>query len=114
MYQYNATVINVVDGDTIDVSVDLGFDTSLTMRLRLLGINTPETRTKNLEEKARGLAAKERVKQLIENKKVVIHTEKDSTEKYGRYLATVFIDDIDVNQLLIKEGHAVVYDGGKR
>lgn len=114
MFEYFAKVIEVIDGDTIDVSIDLGFNVLHTIRLRLNGINTPETRTKNKEEKVRGLAAKARLKELIEGKIVKVKTEKDEQEKFGRYLAVVYVDEINVNQQLITEGHAVEYFGGKR
>lgn len=114
MFEYRATVTQVIDGDTIDVSIDLGFDISHTLRVRLYGINTPETRTKNKEEKAKGLAAKERLKDLIEGKSIVLKTQKDDTEKFGRYLAEVFVDSVSINKQLVQEGHAAPYFGGKR
>jgi len=88
-YQYKAEVRRVVDGDTFDILIDLGFDTYRHGRVRLYGINTPESRTKNLEEKKMGLAAKEFTDQWIKkaNSKVKIETILDKNEKYGRILA---------------------------
>jgi micrococcal nuclease len=114
MFEYSAKVIEVIDGDTIDVSIDLGFDIHHTLRVRLHGINTPETRTRDKQEKAKGLAAKERLKELVADKFVTLKTRRDETEKYGRYLAEVYVDKTCVNQQLIREGHATEYFGGKR
>jgi micrococcal nuclease len=89
MYEYNIKkVTKVVDGDTIDVDIDLGFNISFAQRVRLAGIDTPESRTKDLREKALGLEVKNKVKSAIESAKtVIIKTElPDSTEKYGRIL----------------------------
>ena len=122
MYIYKIKLDRVVDGDTIDAHIDLGFDVSVKKRIRFMGINTPESRTRDLEEKARGLAAKDRVKQLLEGADV-IQLESHGVGKYGRCLGELSIDVVDgkqgltlqsVNQLLIKEGHAVEYHGGKR
>ena len=122
MYTYNIELLRVVDGDTIDAKIDLGFDVSVKKRVRFLGINTPESRTRDLEEKAKGLAAKERVKQLLEGTDI-IQLVSHGVGKYGRCLGELSIDKVDgkenltlvsVNQLLIKEGHAVEYHGGKR
>ena len=122
MYEYKIKLDRVVDGDTVDAYIDLGFDVSVKKRIRFMGINTPESRTRDLEEKARGLAAKDRVKQLLEgcdNIKLTSH----GVGKYGRCLGELHVDMLDgkqcltlanVNELLIKEGHAVEYDGGKR
>ena len=109
MYQYKARVNEIVDGDTIGASVQLGFDVSLQLRFRLNGINTPESRTKDLEEKARGMKAKARLMDLVLGEEVVIISDKQ--EKFGRYLATIMLGDINVNETLIAEGHAVPYDG---
>ena len=114
MFEYSARVDEVIDGDTIDVSIDLGFNVLHTLRIRLYGINTPETRTRDKEEKAKGLKAKARLKELIEGKIVKIKTRKDETEKYGRYLGIIFLNDDDINQKLIAEGHATEYFGGKK
>jgi len=114
MFEYSAKVLEVIDGDTIDVSIDLGFNVLHTIRVRLYGINTPETRTKNKEEKQKGLKAKERLKELIEGKIVTIKTQKDDTEKFGRYLGIIFLNNNNINETLISEGHAIEYFGGKR
>ena len=122
MYTYKIKLDRVVDGDTIDAYIDLGFDVSVKKRIRFMGINTPESRTRDLEEKARGLAAKDRVKQLLEGADV-IQLQSHGVGKYGRCLGELSIDIVDgkqgltmqsVNELLIKEGHAVEYHGGKR
>lgn len=119
MYEYRVKkVTKVLDGDTIDVDLDLGFNISFSGRVRLSGIDTPESRTKDLAEKKLGLEAKEYMKSLLDNSKiVVIKTEKpDSSEKYGRILGQVFIDglNISVNQMLIDNGYAWEYDGASK
>ena len=114
MFTYSAKILEVIDGDTVDVEIDLGFDIRHLVRVRLFGINTPESRTRNKDEKQKGVAAKNRLKELVEGKTVRIETKKDSTEKYGRYLGVVFIDETNINSQLIKEGHAVEYFGGKK
>jgi micrococcal nuclease len=116
MYEYRVkSVIAVVDGDTIDVDIDLGFDISLTKRVRLAGIDTPESRTKNKEEKVLGLEVKELLKKkLKEAKSIVIKTElPDSTEKYGRILGWIYLDgaELSVNEALIASGYAWGYMG---
>jgi len=116
MYEYRVRkVTKILDGDTIDVDLDLGFNISYSQRVRLSGVDTPESRTKDLNEKKFGVEAKEYVKSLIDNAKlVVIKTEKpDSSEKYGRILGQVFLDgsSISVNQMLIDNGYAWAYDG---
>jgi micrococcal nuclease len=119
MYEYRVKkVTKVLDGDTIDVDIDLGFSISYSGRVRLSGIDTPESRTRDLVEKKLGLEAKEYMKSLLNNAKlVVIKTEKpDSSEKYGRILGQVFIDglNISVNQMLIDNGYAWEYDGASK
>ena len=116
MYEYRVKkVLKVVDGDTIDVDLDLGFDISFTQRVRLAGIDTPESRTTDKYEKTLGLEVKDKLKKAVEAAKViVIRTEKpDSTEKYGRILGWVFLDDnpVSINQTLIDEGFAWPYMG---
>ena len=115
MYTYRATVTRVVDGDTMDVAVDLGFDIVYNDRVRLYGINTPESRTRDLDEKKLGLAAKDRVKELCpEGSEVTLKTTKDGKGKFGRILGEIYVGDVNINQLLVEEGHAVDYFGGKK
>ena len=119
MYEYRVKKVNkIVDGDTIDVDIDLGFDISFSSRVRLAGIDTPESRTTDAKEKALGLEVKEKIKkELAAAKDVVIKTEKpDSSEKYGRILGWVFLDgaDLSLNQKLINEGYAWTYGGGTK
>lgn len=110
MFKYSTKVINVVDGDTIDVDIDLGFDIHHTTRIRLVGINTPEIRNKNVEEKNKGLVAKARVEELVLGKTILLETLKDRTEKYGRYLGIVYLENgTSLNALLVKEGLAKIY-----
>ena len=123
MYNYNATCIRVVDGDTIDAEIDLGFDIKVTKRIRLGGINAPESRTRNKVEKKLGLAAKERLKEMLEGAANCFELESQEIGKFGRVIGRLLIDRIAgkdvitkvcVNDCLVKEGHAVEYDGGKR
>jgi len=116
MYEYRIKKITkIVDGDTIDVDIDLGFNISYSQRVRLAGIDTPESRTTDKREKTLGLEVKDRLKKLTENAQViVIRTEKpDSTEKYGRVLGWLFIDGqtTSVNEGLIADGFAWGYTG---
>ena len=122
MYEYKIELDRVIDGDTVDANIDLGFDISVKKRIRFLGINTPESRTRDLEEKARGLAAKDRVKQLLEGCDNIT-LKSHGVGKYGRCLGEIMLDIVDgqdkltlvsLNELLINEGHAVEYHGGKR
>ena len=112
------SVLKVVDGDTIDASIDLGFDISLSKRIRLAGIDAPESRTTNLKEKALGLESKEWLKKTLEGAKdIIIKTEKpDSTEKYGRIIGHLFINgqETSLNNQMIDEGYALAYEGGKK
>jgi micrococcal nuclease len=119
MYEYRVKKVHkVVDGDTIDVDIDLGFSVSFFSRVRLAGIDTPESRTTDAKEKVLGLEVKEKLKkELAAAKDVVIKTEKpDSSEKYGRILGWVFLDgsDVSLNQKLINEGYAWTYGGGTK
>ena len=122
MYNYKIKLDRVIDGDTVDAYIDLGFDIHVKKRIRFMGINTPESRTRDLEEKARGLAAKDRLKVILEGAKT-IQLCSHGVGKYGRCLGELHIDFLDgkecltlvnVNELLIKEGRAVEYDGGKK
>jgi micrococcal nuclease len=116
MFEYYVKkVTKIVDGDTIDVEIDLGFDISFSSRVRLAGIDTPESRTTDKMEKALGLEAKAYLKREIEAAKtVVIKTEKmDSSEKYGRILGWLFLDGskVSVNEQMIADGYAWGYLG---
>jgi len=112
---YQATLVKVVDGDTIDVTLDLGFNVLLhNQRVRLAGIDTPESRTRNKEEKVLGLAAKARLREIIE-KDPKFKVQSLGKGKYGRILGIPYtIDGQDICQMLIEEGHAREYDGGKK
>jgi len=116
MYEYYVRKVeNVVDGDTIDVLIDLGFDILFASRVRLAGIDTPESRTKDLKEKALGIESKEYLKKALKDaKSVVIKTEKmNSTEKFGRVLGWVYIngDTVSLNDMMINDGYAWGYLG---
>ena len=110
-YRYRAKVVKVIDGDTLDVDVDLGMRVVIRQRLRLFGINTPETYgvKRDTEEYKKGKVSKEYLVKIAEGKEVIIETHKDSTEKYGRYLAVMYIDDVNVGELLVSEGLAERY-----
>jgi micrococcal nuclease len=119
MFEYFCKVNRVVDGDTIDVTVDLGFDIHHSARVRMMGIDTPESRTRNKEEKKLGLASKARLKEMLSGKKIKIETSKEGKGKFGRILADVIAVDkegneINCNQQLIEEGHARPYFGGSK
>lgn len=119
LYHYKAEVISVYDGDTVTLMIDQGMKHFARVKVRLVGINTPEIRTTDLEEKERGYAAKNFLKDLIEGKTVIVHTVKKG--KFGRWLGVLWLYEEDMtelgqslNDLMIQEGHAVAYDGGKR
>lgn len=114
MYIYNAKCLRVVDGDTIDAQIDLGFDTHKVIRIRLVGLNAPESRTRDLEEKAKGLAAKQFVIDILKKHHNTFILHSQGVGKYGRCLGEIFLGDVKLNDLLITEGHATAYDGGKR
>ena len=116
-HNYSAKLVRVVDGDTCDAMIDLGFNTWVKKRIRFKGIDTWESRTRDLEEKKKGLAAKAYVKDLLENSddgkfSIISH----GVGKYGRVLGEIFVKghETSVNQLLIENGHAYEYDGGKK
>jgi micrococcal nuclease len=113
MYEYACEVERVVDGDTVDVVLDLGFDILYKSRVRLYGIDTPESRTRNKDEKARGKMATAYLKEAINNgDKVVIQTKlKDSRGKFGRVLGDVVIDGLNINQTMVENNYAVKYYG---
>ncbi|MBT0607544.1 thermonuclease family protein [Aequorivita echinoideorum] len=106
MYQYKAKVIDVYDGDTITAMVDLGFFHFQQMKFRLYGIDTPEIRG---EEREQGLIVRDILREMILDKEVIINSYKDKQEKYGRYLANIVIDGLDVNLWLVENGHAREY-----
>ena len=119
MYEYRVKqVLKVVDGDTIDVVIDLGFDISFTSRVRLAGIDTPESRTTDAREKILGVEVKEYLKKALEGATdIVIRTEKvDSSEKYGRILGWLFVNKQtgSLNMELVNKGYAWSYDGGTK
>ena len=121
-YVYKAKLVRVVDGDTIDALIDVGFDIWFKKRIRFMGVDTWESRTRNLEEKKLGLAAKARTKELLEkvsSKSGYFRIKSHGVGKYGRVLAEIFIMDDkgkqwNVNKTLITEGHAYVYEGGTK
>ena len=121
-YIYRGKLERVVDGDTIDALIDVGFDIWVKKRIRYKGIDTWESRTRNLEEKALGLKAKERNKELLEkvsSKSGYFRLKSYGVGKYGRVLGELFIQDengkqYNINETLISEGHAYVYEGGKK
>ena len=113
MFNYNCSLIRVIDGDTIDVNIDLGFNIWHKGRIRMAGIDTPESRTRNKEEKVLGLAAKARLKELLKTKKLTIQCTKEKG-KFGRILADVLANDVNINKQLMDEGHARPYQGGKK
>ena len=121
-YIYRGKLERVVDGDTIDALIDVGFDIWVKKRIRYSGIDTWESRTRDLKEKKKGLAAKARNKQLLVEvscKSGYFRLKSYGVGKYGRVLGEIFIQDKDGNQYninatLINEGHAYVYDGGKK
>ena len=119
MYEYRVKqVLKVVDGDTIDVIIDLGFDVSFTSRVRLAGIDTPESRTTDAREKILGLEVKDYLKKALDGATdIVIRTEKaDSSEKYGRILGWLFVNrqTDSLNTELVNKGYAWSYDGGTK
>ena len=116
MFEYNATVTRVVDGDTIDAIVDLGFSTFKKVRIRMHGINAPESRTRDLEEKKKGLAAKARLVEMLEENKNEFILVSHGVGKFGRCLGEIFLNkkENSVNKRLIWEGHGTEYYGGKR
>ena len=113
MYEYSCTVDRVVDGDTCDVTLDLGFDILYRSRVRLYGIDTPESRTRNKDEKVRGKLSSAFLQKAIDNgEKVIIETKlKDSRGKFGRVLGNVIVDGVNINQAMINSYLAVAYFG---
>ena len=112
MYKYKAKVDRVIDGDTIEALVDLGFDTWKHVTIRFNGIDAWESRTRDDEEKVKGLAAKARLIELLGDGKFIL--ESHGVGKYGRCLGSLHMGSKNINKTLIKEGHATEYHGGAR
>lgn len=121
MYEYRCKVLKVIDGDTVDVDIDLGFGIVLKdERVRLMGIDTPESRTRDKVEKQFGLASKKRLKEMLDNKSgPILKTQinkkgEDMKGKFGRILGDFVVEDRMVTDILVEEGHAVAYFGGSK
>ena len=119
LYHYKAEVLSVYDGDTVTLMIDQGMKHFARVKIRMIGINTPEIRTTDLEEKKRGYEAKEYLKSRIEGKTVIVHTLKKG--RFARWLGVIWDYDENAEELgeslndeMIRVGHAVAYDGGKR
>tara|TARA_R100000234_G_scaffold86023_1_gene54915 strand:- start:220 stop:618 length:399 start_codon:yes stop_codon:yes gene_type:complete len=116
MYEYAIKeIVKVVDGDTIDIVIDLGFNLSKKERVRLAGIDSPESRTKDLEEKKLGLESKEFLKRRLEDGRASglrVKTEKDG--KYGRMLGWIYVGQQNINTEMVDRGYAWFYDGGSK
>ena len=116
-WRYEAKLIRVVDGDTVDAMVDLGFSTHRKLRIRFHGMNAPERRTRDAEEKVRGKAATARLVEILDAEDGAFVVCSHGIGKFGRCLGELFTDslgEVSVNQTLIDEGHGVEYFGGKR
>ena len=112
MYTYEIVKVRrIIDGDTIDVTVDLGFNIFHNITVRLLGINAPETRTRDLEEKAKGLEAKDFLRiYMDDNKDSFMTIESSNLDSFGRSLGDVFVDGENISELMLREGHATPYE----
>ena len=119
MYEYKVNIIKIVDGDTVDVDIDLGFGMWIKdERVRMMGIDTPESRTRDKVEKKFGLASKERLKRML-GKKGILKTQvnkkgEDMKGKFGRILGDFVVDDKMATEILVEEGYAVAYFGGSK
>ena len=113
MYEYRCKIRRVVDGDTVDIDIDLGFGVWLHKeRVRIYGIDTPESRTRDKEEKKYGLTAKEFVKQFVKGDSIKLTTQKyDAKGKFGRILGDIIVDNKSLSDTMIQEHHAVIYHG---
>ena len=115
MFEYSAKVVRIVDGDTLDAEIDIGFDVFVKKRIRFYGVDCWESRTRDLEEKKRGLAAKARVIELLEGNGNKFVLQSHELGKYGRVLGSIILDDDrDVCDILLEEGHAYAYHGGNK
>lgn len=113
IYKYNAKLIRVIDGDTVDAMVDLGFNTWAKKRIRLYDIDAPEVRTKNLEEKKQGFIVKERLQKLLDSVSGKFILLSEGIDKYGRCLGILLIGEqgeIHINNLLLSEGLVKKYE----
>jgi len=116
-WRYAAQLDRVIDGDTVDAMIDLGFSTHRKIRIRFYGINTPESRTRDKAEKKRGKAATARLKEILDAEEGAFVIRSLGVGKYGRCLGVLFTESLgetSVQQTLINEGHGVEYFGGKR
>ena len=116
MYEYNAKLVRVVDGDTVDAMIDLGMTVWIKKRIRFHGVDTWESRTRNKAEKKKGLKAKARTKELLNDDGGKFRVKSMGIGKYGRVLGVLQVEchEKPVNQMLIYEGHAYTYHGGKK
>ncbi len=116
MYTYKSRLDRVVDGDTVDALIDLGFDTHVKKRIRLYGMDAWESRTRDKEEKVKGLAAKARLIQILDENNNEFILVSHGVGKFGRCLGELFLtsDSDSINNQLVSEGHAKKYNGGKR
>ena len=116
MYEYKAKLKRVVDGDTCDAYIDLGFDVSVKKRIRFMGVDTWESRTRDLDEKHKGLIAKQYTKDMLEKNDGCFTIVSHGVRKYGRVLGEIFIkgEEKSLNELLKDNGHAYEYHGGKK
>tara|TARA_R100000697_G_scaffold115303_1_gene134790 strand:+ start:441 stop:860 length:420 start_codon:yes stop_codon:yes gene_type:complete len=112
MYEYKCHITRIVDGDTVDANIDCGFDIIFKSRIRLYGVDTPESRTRDLDEKARGKMASAFLQEQINKAKLVkVKTKLDKKGKFGRVLGSIIADDIDLNQAMVDKNLAVAYFG---
>ena len=109
-YLYDAELIRVVDGDTVDAWIDLGFSITIRRRIRLWAIDAPETRTLDLQEKAEGFKAKNRLIEILELNRGQFMVRSQGVDKYGRCLGEIYIQDVNINKQLLAEGLVGVYD----
>jgi micrococcal nuclease len=113
MFTYNCKIIRVVDGDTVEVNIDLGFSICIKTSVRIAGIDAPETRTRDLTEKSYGMRAKAIVEKWFEeNNNLIIRTEKE--DKYGRYLGYFYSGEICLNEYLLDNRYVWQYNGGTK
>lgn len=114
MYHYKLNVTRVVDGDTVDGQIDLGFNVLSKVRIRLSGIDAPESRTRNLTEKKYGIEAKEKLLELLTHESDMVTIQSHGLGKYGRVLGTLYVGDKNINETMISEGYAIGYQGDRK